>query len=103
MAIWPDFPQENFILLGTWVGSRITEKTIAGADPTVRAWKTGEFWVAIAGSMVQYIFPGMDMSMINWLAIYVGGRPIQKGVVAKMGANKEAVENKKAAPRKAVR
>lgn len=77
---WPDhpFPQEQFAVLITWIGSRLAEKTIS-ATTTKRAWQTTEFWLTIGYSIVSYFVPGLPPELAVGVGLYTVGRGVSKG------------------------
>jgi len=77
-AIWPDFPQEGLLAVGTWVAGRITQKTFGETSGGERAWMTSEFWVAIAFVAASYIFPEIPTETFSAVVLWVSGRSAVK-------------------------
>jgi hypothetical protein len=73
------FPAEAFYAFGIWIGARFAEKAFTnGKGVLKRAWKTSEFWVTLAVSTAKYLFPDLSPEIVNFVYMYILGRPALK-------------------------
>ncbi len=57
-TVWPDFPKEGLIVLGTWVVGRTGQKAFGFVDEfDVNKWTSTEFLLSIGYAIVVAIFP----------------------------------------------
>jgi hypothetical protein len=82
-AFIPDFPKEALISLGVWIAGRASQKYFGMEDiDGKRAWKTSEFWAALATTGLVGIFPDMPkesmLSLQGFVATYVASRVVVK-------------------------
>jgi len=77
--LWPEAPisSESFIVVVTWIISRLGEKVLSEAIAE-RAWATTEFWVAIGFAVIKYVFPALPEQVLPAVMAYVIGRPAVK-------------------------
>jgi len=73
----PDFPKESFIALAGWAGLRSTQKFFGIVDPAGKpSWKTTEFWVTIAYTITNSIFPDIPqealIGVLGWTGVRTG-------------------------------
>lgn len=74
-SLWPDFPKESLVVLIAWIAARFGQKAVGQAAPTIRAWKTPEFYTALGGAFVSglHISPeSTGAAMITSIAIVIG-------------------------------
>ncbi len=87
-ALIPDFPKEALISLGVWIAGRAGQKYFGVEDiDGKRAWRTSEFWAALATTGLVGIFPDMPkesmLSLQGFVATYIASRVVVKQTAVK--------------------
>ena len=73
--VWPDAPQEVYLTLITYVGSRGVAKL---GSQIKKGIQSSEFYVAIGSVVVKFLFPGLPEEALWGAIAYVGGRGVAK-------------------------